>query len=279
MDMKRCLQLLIFVAILGSFGCAQADRNSYTGNGASDEMSAKFADEALEVHEEEIDATDATVVERKLIKDGFVEFETADLTEARSTVLSAVSQYKGYVSSDLEFSETGRIGNRIEARIPTEQFDAFLAAATAGVDRFVSKSIDVRDVTEEFLDVEARLKTKKELELRYHELMKEASTVIEMLEIEKQIGELRAEIESYEGRLKYLQDRVSMATISLSFYQIIPEEHGFAGKFKSGVRNGWENLIWFFVVLTNLWPFVLITLLLVLAVRRYRRRKRASRGA
>lgn len=279
MDMKRCLQLLIFVAILGSFGCAQADRNSYTGNGASDEMSAKFADEALEVHEEEIDAPDATVVERKLIKDGFVEFETADLTEARSTVLSAVSQYKGYVSSDLEFSETGRIGNRIEARIPTEEFDAFLATATAGVDRFVSKSIDVRDVTEEFLDVEARLKTKKELELRYHELMKEASTVIEMLEIEKQIGELRAEIESYEGRLKYLQDRVSMATISLSFYQIIPEEHGFAGKFKSGVRNGWENLIWFFVVLTNLWPFVLITLLLVLAVRRYRRRKRASRGA
>jgi hypothetical protein len=274
--MKQHQLLLIFVAIVSVYGCAQSDQNTYATSGSSDEMSYKFSSDEVEVAEEEPGEPDLT---RKLIKDGYVEFETVDLQQARSAVLSAVEQVNGYVSSDHEFSETARIGNRIEVRIPTDQFDAFLAAATQGVERFESKNVDVRDVTEEFLDITARLKTKKELELRYHELLKDARNVLEILEIEKQIEQLRSDIESFEGRLKYLNDRVNMATLTLSFYELVPEEHAFGGKFKAGVRNGWENLIWFFVVLTNLWPFVLITLLLVVVVRRYRRRKRASRGA
>jgi len=212
----------------------------------------------------------AESVERKLIKEGRVEFETGNLSATRKTIFEAVKKYKAYVSSDQEFKFPGRKSNTVVIRVPADNFDNLLSDATQGVDKFDSKEINVKDVTEEFLDIQARLKTKKELEHRFIELLKEAKNVIEILEIEKQIGQLRSDIESIEGRLKYLQDRVSFSTLTMTFYESIPNETQFGQQFKNGFRNGWDNLIWFFVVLTNIWPFILIGLALLIGLRVYR---------
>ena len=219
--------------------------------------------------EQEINET----VERKFIKEGRVEFETGNLNTTRKTIFETVSKYKGYVSSDQEYKSPGRKSNTVVIRVPADNFDNLLNDATKGVDKFESKEINVKDVTEEFLDIQARLKTKKELEWRYIDLLKQAKTVTEILEIERQIGELRADIESVEGRLKYLQDRVSFSTLTMTFYETTPNETVFGQKFKNGFTNGWDNLIWFFVVLTNIWPFILIGLGLIIGIQLYRKRK------
>ena len=145
--------------------------------------------------------------------------------------------------------------------------------ATKGVERFDNKEINVKDVTEEFLDIQARVKTKKELELRYIDLLKKARNVTEILEIEKQIGLLRAEIESIEGRLKYLEDQVSFSTLTMTFYETVPNESAFGKQFQNGFRNGIDNLMWFFVGLTNIWPFIVIIIGLVYGFLVYRKRK------
>jgi hypothetical protein len=259
--MKHMTKYLGLIILLAIFGCAQ---NSDTAN--------------IEMAKEEIAAptteqkTNETV-ERKLIKEGRVEFETDNVNTTRKTIFEAVNKYKGYVSSDQEFKSTGRKSNTVIIRVPADKFDNLLSDATIGVEKFDSKEINVKDVTEEFLDIQARLKTKKELELRYIDLLKQAKNVIEILEIEKQIGQLRSDIESIEGRLKYLQDRVSFSTLTMTFYETIPNETEFGQKFKNGFRNGWDNLIWFFVVLTNIWPFILIGLGLIFGIRLYRKRK------
>jgi hypothetical protein len=256
--MTKYLGLVILLAI---YGCAQ---NSDTAN--------------IEMAKEEIVAptteqkTNETL-ERKLIKEGRVEFETDNVNTTRKTIFEAANKYKGYVSSDQEFKSTGRKSNTVIIRVPADKFDNLLSDATIGVEKFDSKEINVKDVTEEFLDIQARLKTKKELELRYIDLLKQAKNVIEILEIEKQIGQLRSDIESIEGRLKYLQDRVSFSTLTMTFYETIPNKTEFGQKFKNGFRNGWDNLIWFFVVLTNIWPFILIGLGLIFGIRLYRKRK------
>jgi hypothetical protein len=213
------------------------------------------------------------IIEHKLIKEGRIEFETDNLSSTRKTIFKSVDKYKGYVSSDQEYKSPGRMSNTVIIRIPSDNFDNFLIDATQGVDKFDSKEINVNDVTEEFLDIQARFKTKKELESRYSDLLKQAKNVTEMLEIEKQIGQLRSEIESIEGRLKYLQHKVSFATLTMTFYERIPNQTEFGQKFKIGFNNGWENLIWFFVVLTNIWPFLIIGLGLILGIRIYRRKK------
>lgn len=223
-------------------------------------------------------ATTVTDPERKLIKNGRVEFETRNIEETHKNIVAAASRYQGYISSDEAYNYPGRNSNTIVVRIPANKFDSFLNDATAGVKKFDSKQINVKDVTEEFLDVEARLKTKKELEVRYLELLKKANNVSEMLEIERQIGQLRSDIESVEGRLKYLQNQVAMATLTITFYTVMPTQTAFGDKFGDGFKNGWDNLIWFFVGLTNIWPFILIAVVLIILFRRYRKKKKVKAG-
>ncbi len=259
--MKYLNKYVELIILLTFFGCAQN----------SDSVNMEMADEEMVAPTTE-QKTNETV-ERKLIKEGYIEFETDNLNSTRKTIFEAVKKYKGYVSSDQEFKSPGRKSNTVVIRVPADNFDNLLKDATQGVEKFESKEIKVKDVTEEFLDIQARLKTKKELENRFVDLLKEAKNVTEILEIEKQIGQLRSEIESIEGRLKYLQDKISLSTLTMTFYERIPNETEFGQKFKNGFKNGWDNLILFFVVLTNIWPFILIGLGLIIGIRFYRKRK------
>jgi hypothetical protein len=213
--------------------------------------------------------------ERKLIKEGYIEFETNNMEDTRKNILEALKKYKGYVSSDNAYKSPDRNSQTITVRVPSTQFDSFLEEATQGVKHFDNKNINVQDVTEEFLDITARVKAKKELEARYLELLKMARSVSDIMEIESELSNLRGQIESIEGRLKYLEKSVAFSTLNISFYKNIPNSEAFASKFKSGFRNGWENLVWFGIGLVNIWPFVLLIIALVIAFRRWKRKKMA----
>lgn len=252
---------LILIFLIGLGACNSGSEHSSMAMPESKELAMR----------QDVMATEN--IERKLIKEGRVEFRADDLGKARNTIMEAVNKHKGYISSDSEYKSTGRISQTLSIRVPADNFDPFMADATKGVERFDSKNLNVRDVTEEYIDTEARLKTKKELETRYLELLKETKNVTEVLAIEKEIGQLRSEIESIEGRLNYLKNSVAYATIDMTFYQRIPKDNAFGEKFGNGFRNGWNNLIWFFVILTNIWPFILIGLVALLGIWVYYRRR------
>lgn len=242
------------------------------GCGSDDENRVAVA-EGILVESPDTKQDQGLDIERKLIKKGEVEFETKDISSRRKTVFNAIEKYDGYISSDREYKSKGRISNTIVIRVPANNFDNLFDDATEGVDKFDDKEIEVKDVTEEFLDVQARLKTKKELETRYLDLLKKANSVSDILEIEKQIGLLRTEIESIEGRLRYLKDRVSLSTLTMTFYEKTYAATEFGSKFKSGFRHGYENLVWFLVGLTNIWPFILLVILAIFGIRRFTKRK------
>lgn len=259
--MKYLTKYVGLCILLTFFGCAEQSENT------SFEMAAE--ESVAPTTEKESSFAE----ERKIIKEGSVEFETDNLNTTRKTIFEAVNKYKGYVSFDQEFNSPGRKSNQLTIRVPANNFDNLLSDATKGVEKFENKEINVKDVTEEFLDVQARLKTKKELEQRFIDLLKEAKNVSEVLEIEKQIGQLRSDIESIEGRLNYLQDKISFSTLTMTFYTSNPSETQFGQKFKNGFKNGWDNLIWLFVALINVWPFILVGLGLIIGIKMYRRKK------
>jgi len=215
----------------------------------------------------------------KLIKEGYIEFETDDFNATRQNVNKAIEKYNAYISSDREFHYPDRRSNTLVIRIPASQFDPFVEEITQHVEHFDRKEIKVNDVTEEFIDIQARLKTKKETEKRFLELLKKARNVSEILEVENQIEQLRAEIESLEGRLNYLKNQTIYSTLNLTFYERIPVEHKnhFIEKFKKGFKNGWNNLVWFLVILVNLWPFVLLLALLIFWSKRRHQKNTAKR--
>ena len=141
-----------------------------------------------------------------------------------------VKKYNGYISSDSKNEFDEKENYYLNIRIPAQYFDSILSGIASQISKFDSKEIRVSDVTEEFLDIESRLKNKKELEKRYLEIFQQAKSVEDILNVERELGKLREEIEATEGRLNYLSNQVSFSTLSVSFYKKVTNETGFSGK-------------------------------------------------
>jgi hypothetical protein len=105
----------------------------------------------------------AAPIERKLIKNGTVEFRTESIQKTRENIMISLEKYDGYVADDNEYKSPGRTTNTLTVRVPAKDFDQFLNEATTGVKKFDSKSVNVQDVTEEFVDIQARLKNQKRI--------------------------------------------------------------------------------------------------------------------
>lgn len=196
--------------------------------------------------------------ELKLIKTGTLKFETSNLQSTYQRIRQATDATAGFLSNEFTENEYDRIVQSITIRVPSRNFDQLVSAVSKGVEHFDTKTIQATDVTEEFVDAEARLKTKKQVEQRYQDLLKRANKISEILEIEKQIGDLRAEIESIEGRLRFLSNRVDYSTLDISFYKKIKEEKVVSeNRLLKALRNGWDGLVDFFIGLTSIWPFMI----------------------
>jgi hypothetical protein len=215
------------------------------------------------------DKNETVTIERKLIKTGNVTFETKELAATRKTILDLVNQNNGYVSSDNQYKSDDRISTTLSVRIPAKSFDAVLDGIAKGVEKFDNKSVHISDVTEQFLDVEARLKTKKTLEIKYLEVLKKAKSVREILDVERELAKVRGDIEAKEGRLKYLQSQVSFSTLGITFYKKTKaNESGFGSKIGEAFKQGFENVKAFLVSMINVWPFMIILFLLIFYFRR-----------
>ncbi len=105
-------------------------------------------------------------IERKLIKEGSITFETDNCKATKQLIHQTANKLKGYLSNDNEYAYESRIQHTITIRIPSENFDKFLEEISISVKELVDQNISVKDVTEEFVDVEARLKAKKNVEQR-----------------------------------------------------------------------------------------------------------------
>ncbi|MDR6969168.1 hypothetical protein J2X31_003195 [Flavobacterium arsenatis] len=217
-------------------------------------------------------------ISAKIIKTGTLKFQTQDLKNTFGNIQSAVQKYKGNIENDFEGKEYNSAFKRMTVRIPSTSFDAFIADVSKGVAYFDTKEISSEDVTERYIDTEARLKTKKELEKRYLELLKKATKVSEMLEIEAQLSTIREEIESKEGQLKYLQSQVAMSMVSIEFYKTIAQEEGitvsYGSKIWNAIQTGFNGISSFFIWLIEVWPFILILVALIFFIRkRFRKNK------
>ena len=81
-------------------------------------------------------------------------------------------------------------------RVPSRTFGVALDKIQAARQQLAAENVTGQDVTEEFIDLEARIKTQKALELQFLEIMKQAGKIVAALEVQRQIADVRTEIES-----------------------------------------------------------------------------------
>jgi len=217
-------------------------------------------------------------IEPKIIKNGNLRFETSDLDATYTKIKAAVGKYKATIQVDSEGGDYQSLYKNMTIRVPNEQFDAFIADISKGVSYFDNKEISSDDVTEEYIDIDARLKAKKVLEARYFELLKKATKVSEMIEIEKQLSEIREEIEAKEGQLRYMKNRIAMSTITIQFYKTVAAKNGvtvsYGSKIWNAIKSGFNGISSFFIGLIELWPFIVILVAVIYLIRKRFKKKR-----
>lgn len=217
-------------------------------------------------------------IQRKLLKQGTIRFEADDLRETHTFITTLCHEHNAYISGESQNNYGSRLQQDLTVRIPADRFDAYIGKLEDHAVKVEQKNIDVSDVTEEFIDTEARLKTKKDLEQRYRDLLRQAKTVSEVISVEAQLANVRADIESMEGRLKYLNDRVSLSTLNITFYEVIGTDFGFGSKSVAALGQGWDNLLAFLIGVLYLWPFILLIAVVVYWLSRWRKRRRIIAG-
>ena len=271
--MKQTIRLLTILLFVTFYSC---NKREYFGQNISE--ASILAD--LRQKETE-NGTEIPDIERKIIKEGRIRFETTNSTETRTLIRKAVIELNGYISQDIitDYDDVDELVHEITIRVPADNFELLLDKISQNVKKLDSKSISVLDVTENYIDVEARIKTKKELENRYKELLKQANKVEELLAIEKGIGNLRTEIESVEGRLKYLNDKIAFSTLRVMFYEKSNSAFGFNSKMGQAVKSGWTNLLWFFVGITKIWTFIIIAFIVFFIIKRFRKKKKQNKAS
>ena len=218
-------------------------------------------------------------IEAKIIKSGNLRYQTDDLEKTYSQIQEAVKKHKAIIKNDSQYNDEDGLSRRINIRIPNENFDAFITDISKGVNYFDVKSISSDDVTEEYIDVTSRIKTKKVLEERYYELLKKATKVSEMLEIEKKLSEIREEIEAKEGRLKYIENKVSMSTLDINFYKPVAQGSkatvSYVGRIGNAIVSGFNGISNFFISLLGFWPVIVtLVVLFILIKKRFKRKNK-----
>ena len=164
----------------------------------------------------------AEAMNRKILRNGELTLEVAAPIEAQRKITSIAEALGGFVvtSESTERQNADAATQDLEVnlviRVPAPQFGAALEQIRSAGTRVIQEKTTGEDVTEEFIDLEARIKTQKALELQFLEIMKQANKVVDALEVQRQIAEVRTEIERLEGRKRFLENRASLSTISVS---------------------------------------------------------------
>ena len=140
------------------------------------------------------------------------------------------------------------------------------------------RNIKTEDVGKQFVDLESRLKTKREVQRRYEDILRrKAGTIEDLLAAEKQIGNLQEEIESTISRLNYLKDEVAFSTINLQMYEVRADDvvaesgESMNDNFREAFLAGLKGTVEILIALTRVRPLLLIiTTVLVIYLRRKR---------
>ena len=226
-------------------------------------------------------ANTAAMLERQLIKEGSINFETHDIAETRQHIESLVQKYGAYISQEDERATYSRIYQNMTVRIPKAHFDVFVTELSGGVKKIDEKSITVQDVTEEFIDSTARLAVKKETEQGYLRLLNQAKTIKDILDIQNELQDIRSDIESIEGRLRYLKNSVHFSTLHISMYQEVEAAPGNGSLFMpvwEAIKGGVQAFAAVCIALLYGWVFLALGIAAVIIILRLRKRRRNDKA-
>ncbi|WP_298759028.1 DUF4349 domain-containing protein [uncultured Psychroserpens sp.] len=270
--------LILFVILLSCMACSMDSKYSeslpVTTTGADEDYEAIYDgdDKALKSQV----GMNQVPADLKIIKSANARYKVKDVKTTTRKIKHIAQKYGAYIS-DLRFENNlYQKENRFTIKIPQQYFDVMMDSIGFMVEFVEYENITTKDVTEEYIDIHTRLETKKEVKTRYESILrKNAITVEDILATEDKLRIIQEEIESAQGRLKYLTNKVSYSTIQIDLYETVeyteePESYSktFFAKGKEGLNNGWTIIESFILGLIYVWPLVIIGVIVFFVVKK-----------
>ncbi len=259
--MKKIFALTIFVILITAVlcGCSESVKKKDVVN-KTDSFTV----------EETLDSE--TVTARKLIKEISLDIETKDYDNYIESVRSNVTSNGGYIETSNESNNSEFRSFNATIRIPVGKADDFTESVSnnATVKR---RSENVQDVTEQYVDIEARIKVYKAEEESLIEIMKQANNVTDLLSVKERLANVRAQIESYTAQLKSLENQTDYSTITLTVTEVEREveTEGYWSEIWNNILDGFKNVgkiatILFAALLSAIPYFIVIAVIGIIVI-------------
>ncbi len=170
-------------------------------------------------------ATASSSVNRKLIRNAEVELEIASFDDAIQKITALANEERGYVATtSSEKQANGKLKGQVVVKVLPENLDRFLQKIR-GLGELKNQTLGTEDVTKAYFDTESRLKNARVMEQRLIDMLKKKSDDInDLLQVEKELGRVREQIEQMQGELKYWDSQVQFATVTIQLSEKDMEE-------------------------------------------------------
>jgi Domain of unknown function (DUF4349) len=291
------LKFLIFAVLAFSTACASgsiSNTNSFSkadtassdsgSGGGGGRLQEPSAVQQVSLNQAENSQPQTVAIERKIVRNADLELEANSSEESQQKITAIAESKGGFVVESQQSSSDVRATTRdivtMTVRVPSAKFNETLDEIRKTANRVIVETIKSDDVTEEFIDIEARLKAKKSLEEQFLEIMKRANSVEDALNVQTQLAEVRGEIEKIEGRKRFLENQASLSTIKIRLQTpsaFSANSSGFFYRLKESFSSGFNFALNFVLVLITfligILPFLLFIVLPVYLLIRYFWRK------
>ncbi|MBR9844725.1 MAG: DUF4349 domain-containing protein [Algicola sp.] len=268
LEKRRFKMLILGMVFMGIISCQQNHKEDISMNSADITEEYKAVSNKNQETFSSIDASTNEIPQNlKIIKSANVRYKVLDVNKSTRDIKQMASHYNAYIS-DLRFeNDLHHKENRFTIKIPNQYFDSLMDSINKDAEFIEFENITTKDVTEEYVDIETRLKTKLEVKSRYESILrKNAKTVEDILATEDKLRIIQEEIESAQGRLKYLTNKVSFSTIQIDLYEMVvfkeePRAYNKTlwSKSKEGLVFGWNFLENIFVAVLHVWPLLILS--------------------
>jgi Domain of unknown function (DUF4349)/Putative zinc-finger len=161
-------------------------------------------------------STPGPAANRKLVRNATAELEVASFEDTVQKITGFAAEDKGYVStSSSEKQANGKLSGQVIVKVLPDNLDRFLLKLR-GLGELKNQALTTEDVTKAYFDTESRMKNARLMEQRLIEILKTKSKdVADLLEVEKELGRVREEIETMQGELKFMDSQVQFATVTI----------------------------------------------------------------
>jgi hypothetical protein len=273
---KSVLMLIMLAALLASIACSSQSTTTSPAPSAPPAFLASKSMSADRAYAPESNGAggpgETSATDRKIVRTGSITMEVGDISRSQADITAIAGQYKGYVVSSNQRADQEYPTGYISIRVPAGSFNDVMQKLRALAVKVTYENTNSQDVTEQYMDLEAQLKNYQATEAQYLELLKKADNVKDILEVQRELSNVRGNIERVKGRMQYLERTSDMSLIEITLNKSRPlgeSTWDVGGIFKAAVDGLivlgqiiLGILIWL-VVFSPVWIIVLVIIFLV----------------